>query len=687
MQQQDIITLLTELKGSLTTTAETDDTATLQKKIAPMLANDLQENVINAASATGSIEQIMAPPVSGLNLKDLKDVQMAFPSSNQLLQQSPAIFKALSSKQALDGPTQAAGPGGASVLHAINLNNINSILQQWYLKFHFEEFISVFLATDTTTPVLLLPVTISFFDFFKWPHKHTSFQISTGSVWILSKLLAGNAPAGTYTGLTVSGGTLSFNEVLPLNNKSIIIPAGAVCPVQLDLQQPVDTTVSPDNIGIDAMNAGVKLPTQFSFNFSTPAAGIIGIADASWQLYGSANTFQYDSTQSIFYNPVLNTILIGCKVTAPSFIVSKCDSPFFTIKGMAPVLDGYWELPVATIDITKTNNATGIGALAVVCSPGLQVNWIGLNGGPADLRLPLISATVGIIGVADLFAGNRYATQHYNLWSNETTGRLSTLDLSYTDPFTVYYLSMQDGEELLATTVHFIANIDRPVRADGSPVDVQGTNGLLYQAYTPSHKLFFLYDGTLLADNYTPIGGGPVTDVPPEAIALTNALLTATPPAGVILYGLLSAPDTFEKAWLLISFGLYYLIPSLPDPYASSFMLNLWRRRGGDIANDGNITKTLPLSDVTELLLGMVRWPAPANPASPQYAAVSFAILPLANNSFSPGAIKSLTRSRKRELFKMKMRQWLIVNKHGAQDPVGLITIALQCWMYPPMPT
>ena len=214
-----------------------------------------------------------------------------FPHPIHLLQQSPAIFKALSSKQALDGPTQAAGPGGASVLHAINLNNINSILQQWYLKFHFEEFISVFLATDTTTPVLLLPVTISFFDFFKWPHKHTSFQISTGSVWILSKLLAGNAPAGTYTGLTVSGGTLSFNEVLPLNNKSIIIPAGAVCTVQLDLQQPVDTTVSPDNIGIDAMNAGVKLPTQFSFNFSTPAAGIIGIADASWQLYGSANTF------------------------------------------------------------------------------------------------------------------------------------------------------------------------------------------------------------------------------------------------------------------------------------------------------------------------------------------------------------------------------------------------------------
>ncbi len=376
-------------------------------------------------------------------------------------------------------------------------------------------------------------------------------------------------------------------------------------------------------------------PPCLAFNFSTPAATITNISDSSWQLYGCANTFQHDPAQSAYYNPVLNTILIGCKVIDPTFIVSKCESPFFTIQGTAPILDGYWELPVATIDITKVNNATGIGALAAVCSGGLQVNWVGLSGGFVGLRLPLLSATIGVIGVADVFAGNVYGSQHYNLWSNEITGRLSTLDLSYSDFFTVYYLSMQDGEELLATTVHFIANIDRPVRVDGSPVDVQGTNGLLYQVYTPADKLFLLYDGTLIADNYTPVGGGPVTEVPQEAIALKNALLTLTPATSVILYGLLATPDSFEKARLLITFGMYYFLPALPDPYASNFGITQLRRiidRGRD--NQQGVLKTLPLSAVSELLLGMVRWPVnTADPAPPQYADVSFSILPLPNSS------------------------------------------------------
>ncbi len=53
MQQQDLISLLTELRGSLATTSETDDTTALQKKIAPVLINDLQENVIKPVSPTG----------------------------------------------------------------------------------------------------------------------------------------------------------------------------------------------------------------------------------------------------------------------------------------------------------------------------------------------------------------------------------------------------------------------------------------------------------------------------------------------------------------------------------------------------------------------------------------------------------------------------------------------------------
>ena len=85
MKQQDLIALLTELTGSLTTTLETEDTSVLQKKIAPILMNDILENVVAPVSATIDSPPASSTPISQPPLKKLKDAQMAFPSSNQLL--------------------------------------------------------------------------------------------------------------------------------------------------------------------------------------------------------------------------------------------------------------------------------------------------------------------------------------------------------------------------------------------------------------------------------------------------------------------------------------------------------------------------------------------------------------------------------------------------------------------------
>ncbi|MDB5133533.1 MAG: hypothetical protein JWP37_136 [Mucilaginibacter sp.] len=644
MQQQDLTTLITELTASLGQPIGGDAANVLQQKIAPMLGNDLRQTITSPVIVTAPVTPPVQPGSGKINITS------AFPFSNQILTESPGIFKTLGNRPVTTITEHAVISSiGSGILNnlpvKIPVRPPVQIPVQPPVKIpvnprpiHLTEIISVFLDTNTTTPALLLPVTITLFGL-QLPNQDTHYPVAAGSIWILSKLLCSSAPAGMYTGLTISGGTISFNQELALTNKAITMPAGAVCSLALNLQQPVDTTVSPDNIGIDAMNAKVQLPTQFSFNLTESGIGIVSIAQASWQLYGSVNTFQYDPGQSPIYNPVLNGIYIGCKVSDPTFTVSQCDSTFFTIKGTSPILDGYWELPVAAIDITLANVATGTGSLAVICGTGLQVNWIGLKGGWVNLLLPVLSATVGAIGVTDLFARNRYATQHYDLWSNESTGRLSTLELSYADGFALYFLSLQSGEELLSTSVHFIANIDRPVRVDGNPVSVKGTNGLLYQVYTPASKVFFLYDAALIAENYPPPPNTPLTEAPQEAIALTNGLLTITPAAGVIIYGQLATPNTFTTAKLILSFGLYNLLPALPDPYASNHLIGGLRGDGIAGVPARQPQTTLPLSDVTSLLTGMVSWPqAAADPNAPQLADVSFAIYPLANNTTFGGA-------------------------------------------------
>jgi hypothetical protein len=644
MQKQDLTALISVLTNSLDQAPGTAPNGTIQQRIAPLLGADLQQNTLRPA--TGS-----SPVVPPLNDTGKTNVNTAFAFSNQLLTESPDVFKSIKNAPAASIITSPVtrkvpvapvirpitGITGSGILNTIQTIKAPINTGSISLPIQTVQQITVYRDTDPSNPVLILPVIVSNVRVII-PPKNTSYKIAPGSVWILSKLLCTAAPSGTYTGLTVSGGTIAFNQLLPLANKKIIMPAGDICSLVLNLQQPVDTTVPPQNIGIDALNANVKLPTQFSFNITEGGLKIQGFTDASWQLYGSSNTFQYDASQVPLYNPILNGIYLGCKVTAPKISVTKSASSYFKVRGSTPVIDGYWELPVAVIDITKVNTATGTGALAALCGIGLQANWYGLKDKWVDLRLPLLTATPGLIGVTDIFAQNRYASQHYNLWSNETTGRLSTLDLQYGDNFNLYYVSAQDGAELLSTTVSFLANVDRPVRADGSPVEVKGKNAILYQAFTPASKVFFMYDGALIAENYPPPLNSQLTEVPQEAMALTNALLTVTPTAGILVYGQLADEHSFKKAQMILSFGMYYLLPALPDPYASSIKFAGLRRTTvtGAIANvqAGQVTKKLPLNEVNTLLTGMISWPQPAAPANaPQKPDVAFSIFPLTNNT------------------------------------------------------
>ena len=626
MQQNDLASLIAELSASINQPPGANANTSFRQKIASLLSGDLQQVMTGTAEAP---KPVVSPFVPGTNKINITS---AFPVLNNLLAESPVVFKSIRESAVVTPAVKTATtPGiGASLSNLIQ-SGINIVHR---FPLFIDETISVFLDTNTAAPALIVPVRISLLHIVL-PGQHTSYTIEAGSIWIRSQLLCSTAPAGMYTGLTISGGTISFNQQMSLANKAITMPAGCVCSVSLTLQQPLDATVSPDNIGIDAMSAQVQLPAQFSFTLTDSIISIVSIAQASWNLYGCAAAFQYDPAQSPVYNPVLNGIYIGCKVSVPAFTVSKCDSAFFRLQGTAPIVDGYWELPLITIDITQPNPAAGIGALAVLCSPGLQANWTGLQGGWVSLLAPILSATTGAIGVMDIFAGNRYASQNYNLWSNETTGLVSTLDLSYSDKFTLFFISLQDGEELLSTTVQFLANIDRPVRVDGSPVSVKGTNGILYQVVKPDKKIFFFYDATLIAENY-PTPPGAVAEVPQEAIALTNALMTVTPPSGIMVYGLLATPNTFISAKLIVSFGMFYLVPALPDPYASS-RFTILGRSSDRLANvaAGQDQKILPLNDVVSLLTGTVSWPqaGTTDPAAPQLADVSFGIYPLPNNN------------------------------------------------------
>src|SRR5262249_23879590 len=57
---------------------------------------------------------------------------------------------------------------------------------------------------------------------------------------------------------------------------------------------------------------------------------------------------------------------------------------------------------------------------------------------------------------------------------------------------------------------------------------------------------------------------------PSMALALSNALLKTTPPRTILLLGRLESGGNVVSGFLRLEFGLYLILPALPDPYAAN---------------------------------------------------------------------------------------------------------------------
>src|SRR5262245_12276925 len=57
------------------------------------------------------------------------------------------------------------------------------------------------------------------------------YTLERGSIWIRADLLAAGAPAGTYVGLKVHGGSLTFSQPVTIQGDRLTIPPGGSCAI------------------------------------------------------------------------------------------------------------------------------------------------------------------------------------------------------------------------------------------------------------------------------------------------------------------------------------------------------------------------------------------------------------------------------------------------------------------------
>jgi hypothetical protein len=415
-------------------------------------------------------------------------------------------------------------------------------------------------------PFMKLPIEI-FLHLPGPPSPTVTYEVPAGSVWFASQLLDATAPAGSWTGIAVSGGTVSFSGAVTGTGNEIVVPPGVTVDVNVTTApQPAGTGTGP---GQDSRDAIVGVPASFRLSVGATAQLALDPAQVARLSAFGFGTNLTPAAGPVTYNPALNVLAVPLTAQTSPFTVASVKATAFSLAGAAPIIAAAWALPVAVIDPASLGAASGAGSLMLGLGPGLTGTWIG-QATAVPLMNALLVADPASLAVLTADAQGDLVLQQPGLPGTEP-GRL---DLRWTTTFPIAFVSEAAGAEGVATQANLSAVFDRPVDLRGERLSLQAQAIPVLFTATAQGK-FLLIDGPLQ----------PLSDSP-LAFALINAVLRVTPPASIVLYGQYDG-TTLDPADVLLGYQLLALVPTLPDPYAASYgsILTALDQPGGELVS------------------------------------------------------------------------------------------------------
>lgn len=395
------------------------------------------------------------------------------------------------------------------------------------------------------------------------------YTLEAGSIWIRANLLAPAAPADGYCGLQVSGGQLTVTPGVTVQNERLTIPAGGQCGIRIALATPIVPPFAGGLTARDVAETLLVMPDTLDLTLKPIGSTVNAFGTASWRVYGQSIAFTRQAAPPTF-EPALKALLLPCTVDTDRVSIGAVASAVATPRGEAMVWRAGWSIPVATIDIAQPSDVDGVGGLAIRVKPGLTIDWRGLRDGPLTLRSPWLAAAPGLLLLVDGDAQAPRATQRLRLWQESTPPGRSTIDLRFRRAGQFVYIVSSLGSETIFAKVDTDARLDRPVDVQATPFAIRTLRSQFTISWNDARTLVGLYDEDVLADALTTDADWIVDRGAPAALAIRNALFTVTPVASLLLFATLRDDEMVTRGALMLGFGVYALLPTLPDPYAAN---------------------------------------------------------------------------------------------------------------------
>ncbi|HEY6081916.1 MAG TPA: hypothetical protein VIU45_00580, partial [Chitinophagaceae bacterium] len=567
-------------------------------------------------SAANNFNKIAVEEMPVQKLQALKDIAHEALSAG-LPAASVTNFKAFERTVPVASPHIATAvpdwAKGAKIDHTIGPFVDANGIKRWYdfYPVFIQQQVKIFVA-DTNQPLLILTVFESIF----FPRNQLKYALVPGSLWIAAKSLSNEVNTGdAYCGLKIKGGSISFSKVP--------VPVGK--DFQIDAATQVTLTIQPDpnavsgsdpSTGLDATKAQLSYFPQVVFQFTNGAGKITGNAPGKIKVYGSGvGLGDYDAAGQITYSTNLGGIFIPFKTTATAFSFTTVLSTFCLPGGGGQIVEAGWFLPVSLTSAGQLGAAGGTGSLGFAVSKGASIQWQGLQNGPFAFNLFILLAEPGLISIIGAVIKNPLTSEKFILWEEDIAKkRFSTFTLAFLSSVELNYTVSSLGIELINATVTALADMDRPIAANGTRIQLKPQQAAFVLVDIKNIREVILYDFNLAQEQIH-------QQLAPLSIDLRNAFFIVTQPQAFILAGVLSDDVNISKGNLGILFGVKNAFLTLPDPYVSNQLFNpasLYRGPGvaGNIAAAGSGNALL-------LLMSFVTWQKQDAPA------LDFKIAPL----------------------------------------------------------
>lgn len=378
----------------------------------------------------------------------------------------------------------------------------------------------------------------------------TALPLDGGSVWILARALAPDAPADAYVGLTVASGSVTFAHPTTATADTITL-TGA-----LDL---VLVAVPSDPRAHTAgAHAAIRAPARLEIHWAAGVATATAGAGAA-TIYGAAFELAAPAAAApLRYDAGLAGLALAFGAAAHAFDATTVTSRLARFDGGGAVTAS-WLFPLNhPADPRHPAEAASPGMWDLAIADGVRARWLGET----------TAATLG--GLHVIADGDRAVlttprastpTPRRTLTMFGDAGHATPLVLEVADAFAFAFATAPTTGDLLGLAMSARVANAQPIDVAGEPLGVG----------TVDHALVTLaQEPTATAPIAIRVLGARTPMPGRTTLALHNALLAVSRPAGFALAGLTADGRTVDGAELRVVLGCYGWVPTLPDPYVTS---------------------------------------------------------------------------------------------------------------------